>query len=89
MNFTHADADPIMFFTPWPELVFTEGHGMWLTDHRGKKYLDFMQDWAVNCLGHSPQCVVDALTEQAKKLINPSPALCQVIKAEPIPAIRL
>jgi len=74
MNFAPADAAALMFFTPRPELVFTEGQGMWLTDHRGKKYLDFMQGWAVNCLGHTPQCVVDALTAQAKKLINPSPA---------------
>ena len=74
MEFKPADADAIMYITPRPEIVFTEGHGMWMTDHNGKKYLDFMQGWAVNCLGHSPQCVVDALTTQAKKIINPSPA---------------
>ena len=74
MEFKPADASAIMYITPRPEIVFTEGHGMWLTDHTGKKYLDFMQGWAVNCLGHSPQCIVDALTTQAKKLINPSPA---------------
>jgi acetylornithine/N-succinyldiaminopimelate aminotransferase len=47
---------------------------MWLTDNNGKRYLDYLQGWAVNCLGHSPQCIVDAATEQVKKLINPSPA---------------
>jgi len=47
---------------------------MWLTDHKGKRYLDYLQGWAVNCLGHSPLCIQDALSTQAKKLINPSPA---------------
>lgn len=47
---------------------------MWMTDHKGKRYLDWLQGWAVNCLGHSPQCIQTALTEQAKKIINPSPA---------------
>ncbi len=47
---------------------------MWLTDHHGERYLDWLQGWAVNCLGHSPQCIQDALTAQAKKVINPSPA---------------
>jgi acetylornithine/N-succinyldiaminopimelate aminotransferase len=47
---------------------------MWLTDHRAKRYLDFVQGWAVNCLGHAPDCIHDALSAQAKKLINPSPA---------------
>jgi acetylornithine/N-succinyldiaminopimelate aminotransferase len=47
---------------------------MWMTDHQGKRYLDWLQGWAVNCLGHSPQCIQTALTEQAKKIINPSPA---------------
>src|SRR5262249_54652066 len=30
--------------------------------------------WAVNCLGHSPRIVIDALTDQASRLISPSPA---------------
>ena len=45
-----------------------------MTDHTGKRYLDYLQGWAVNCLGHAPQCITDALTTQAKKLLNPSPA---------------
>ena len=47
---------------------------MWMTDHQGKRYLDWLQGWAVNCLGHSPQCIQKALIDQAKKVINPSPA---------------
>ena len=51
-----------------------EGKGSWLTDNNGKRYLDFLQGWAVNCLGHSNPGMIEALNTQAKKLINPSPA---------------
>lgn len=74
MEFSQYNVNALMHITNRPSLVFTEGHGMWLTDNTGKRYLDYLQGWAVNCLGHSPQCIQDALTAQAKKLINPSPA---------------
>ncbi|MDB5823971.1 MAG: argM [Herminiimonas sp.] len=74
MEFSEYDIDSLLSITTRPPLVFTEGQGMWMTDHKGKRYLDYLQGWAVNCLGHSPQCVQDALALQAKKLINPSPA---------------
>jgi acetylornithine/N-succinyldiaminopimelate aminotransferase len=74
MEFSQYDVNALLQITNRPQLVFTEGSGMWLTDHNGKRYLDYLQGWAVNCLGHSPQCVVDAISAQAKKLINPSPA---------------
>lgn len=51
-----------------------EGNGSWLTDNNGKRYLDFLQGWAVNCLGHCNPGMIEALNTQAKKLINPSPA---------------
>jgi acetylornithine/N-succinyldiaminopimelate aminotransferase len=74
MEFSQYDVNALLQITNRPQLVFTEGSGMWMTDNNGKRYLDYLQGWAVNCLGHSPQCVVDALSAQAKKLINPSPA---------------
>ncbi|HTN66775.1 MAG TPA: acetylornithine transaminase [Burkholderiaceae bacterium] len=74
MEFSQYDVDALMYVTTRPPLVFTEGSGMWITDHTGKRYLDYLQGWAVNCLGHSPQCIQDALAAQAKKIINPSPA---------------
>lgn len=73
-HFDQYDTNALLYITNRPPLVFTEGHGMWLTDHHGKRYLDWLQGWAVNCLGHSPQCIQDALVDQAKKVINPSPA---------------
>ena len=64
----------IMEIVKRPEIIFTEGHGSWLIDHHGHRYLDFIQGWAVNCLGHCPEVVVKALQTQVAKLINPSPA---------------
>jgi acetylornithine/N-succinyldiaminopimelate aminotransferase len=69
-----VDAHSVMFITPRPEVVMVEGKGSWLTDNNGKHYLDFLQGWAVNCLGHSNPGMIEALNTQAKKLINPSPA---------------
>lgn len=74
MEFSQYAVDNLMYITNRPQLVCVEGQGMWLTDNNGKRYLDYLQGWAVNCLGHSPQCIQDALNAQAKKLINPSPA---------------
>jgi len=50
------------------------GAGSWLWDRDGKRYLDFVQGWAVNALGHSPRIVLDALQAQGTRLINCSPA---------------
>ena len=57
-----------------PDLVFVSGEGAYLYDQHGRHYLDWVQGWAVNCLGHSPAIVARALHEQAMTLINPSPA---------------
>jgi acetylornithine/N-succinyldiaminopimelate aminotransferase len=68
------DTHAVMFITQRPEVIMVEGKGSWITDNNGKRYLDFLQGWAVNCLGHSNPGMIAALNTQAKKLINPSPA---------------
>lgn len=68
------DTNAVMFITQRPDVIMVEGRGSWLTDNNGKRYLDFLQGWAVNCLGHSNPGMIEALNTQAKKLINPSPA---------------
>jgi acetylornithine/N-succinyldiaminopimelate aminotransferase len=50
------------------------GEGSWLWDSDGRRYLDFVQGWAVNCLGHCPAIVRSALDEQASRLLNTGPA---------------
>jgi acetylornithine/N-succinyldiaminopimelate aminotransferase len=65
---------PLMFITQRPDVTFVRGEGSWLYDEDGKAYLDFIQGWAVNSLGHSPKLVRDALAAQAARVINVSPA---------------
>lgn len=74
MKFDDFPAQSLMDITSRPPLVFVRGEGSWLWDHQGKRYLDFVQGWAVNCLGHCPAVITDALAEQSRKLITPSPA---------------
>lgn len=73
MEFNQYEVDALMVVTDRPPLVMRDGQGMWLRDHQGKSYLDFMQGWAVNSLGHAPRCIADALHAQASTLVNPSP----------------
>ena len=77
MDFGH-----LMEITERPEIVFVEGRGSWLTDHAGKRYLDFVQGWAVNCLGHCPPAVVDALAAQSADPHHAQPGLLQRAGAE-------
>jgi acetylornithine/N-succinyldiaminopimelate aminotransferase len=68
--------DAIMPIVPRPDVVFVAGEGSWITDESGHRYLDFVQGWAVNALGHAHPAIVEALRRQAAQLINPSPAFC-------------
>jgi len=70
----NARFDRIMKVAERPPVSMVKGTGSWLWDRDGKHYLDFVQGWAVNCLGHSPPVVREALTAQAAQLINCSPA---------------
>ncbi|UOF93581.1 MAG: acetylornithine transaminase [Bordetella sp.] len=83
MKFNKFNTDSLMNITSRPDLVFINGKGSWLQDNLGKWYLDFIQGWAVNSLGHCPPEIEKALISQSKKLINPSPAFYN------LPAIEL
>ena len=50
------------------DLAFERGEGAWLIATNGDRYLDFASGVAVNSLGHAHPRLVEALTEQAKKL---------------------
>jgi len=63
-----------MEITSRPPIVFVEGRGSWLRDASGKPYLDFIQGWAVNCLGHCPDVITRAINAQAAQLLNCSPS---------------
>lgn len=74
MDFHDFPVTALMEVTARPLLVFVRGQGSWLWDNTGKRYLDFVQGWAVNCLGHCPAVIIEALAQQASRLITPSPA---------------
>ncbi|RKP43592.1 acetylornithine transaminase [Trinickia fusca] len=74
MHFNEYPTQSLMYIANRPEIVFTRGAGSWLFDHEGKRYLDFIQGWAVNSLGHCHPAMIEALEKQARVLINPSPA---------------
>ena len=57
-----------------PARVMVRGSGSYLWDHCGTRYLDFVQGWAVNSLGHAPREIAAALQAQAQTLVNASPA---------------
>ena len=70
----NQELDHVMKITERPSSLMVKGAGSWLWDRDGKRYLDFVQGWAVNSLGHSPRIVLDALAAQGSQLINCSPA---------------
>jgi acetylornithine/N-succinyldiaminopimelate aminotransferase len=48
----------------------TVGEGSWLLDDEGNRYLDFIGGIATNSLGHGHPALVEAIKEQAGKLIH-------------------
>lgn len=51
-------------------LVLVRGEGVRVWDEDGKSYLDMVAGLAVNVLGHCHPAVVEAITDQAQKLIH-------------------
>ena len=56
------------------KISFKKGKGSYLYSSKGKKYLDFVQGIAVNCLGHANNNLVKAVSMQAKKIWHVSNA---------------
>ena len=54
------------------KIAFKRGKGSFLYSTNGKKYLDFVQGIAVNCLGHSNDYLNRAIQKQSKKVWNVS-----------------
>jgi acetylornithine/N-succinyldiaminopimelate aminotransferase len=53
-------------------LTIVKGKGLYVWDDYGKRYLDFVGGWAVDCLGHCPPVLVKAIKNQAETLIQTS-----------------
>ena len=56
------------------KVSFTKGKGAFLYGTNGKKYLDFVQGIAVNCLGHANNYLINSISKQSKKLWHVSNA---------------
>ena len=56
------------------KISFKRGKGSFLYSTNGKKYLDFVQGIAVNCLGHANDYLNKAISKQSKKLWHVSNA---------------
>lgn len=69
------DAPCLMSTTQRPDPIMIRGSGSVLWDSEGRSYLDFLQGWATNSLGHAAPEITRALTDQASELITASPAL--------------
>lgn len=54
------------------DIVLSHGAGSYLYDVTGKRYLDLGGGIAVTSLGHAHPAIVEALTEQARKVIHSS-----------------
>jgi acetylornithine/N-succinyldiaminopimelate aminotransferase len=52
------------------EIAPTGGEGSWLFDDEGNRYLDFIGGIATNSLGHGHPALIEAIREQAGKLIH-------------------
>ena len=59
-------------------IVIVRGDGTKVWDDTGKEYLDFTSGWAVNNAGHANTAVADAITEQARTLLQTSNAFYTV-----------
>jgi len=64
--------DPVMPTYGRLDVAFTKGEGIWLTDTKGKQYLDALSGIAVCGLGHAHPKIAQAITEQASMLIHTS-----------------
>ena len=56
------------------KISFTKGKGAFLYGTNGKKYLDFVQGIAANCLGHANKYLINSISKQSKKLWHVSNA---------------
>ena len=69
--FERDDANYLPVFNRY-KIVLDRGEGVYLYDINGKKYLDFLAGIAVNVLGHAYKPLIDAISEQAAKVIHVS-----------------
>jgi acetylornithine/N-succinyldiaminopimelate aminotransferase len=53
-------------------ILFVDGEGVYLVDEAGDRYLDLLSGIGVNALGYNHPAIVNAITDQSRKLIHTS-----------------
>ena len=51
-------------------VVLVEGRGARVRDERGREYVDLTAGWGVTCIGHCHPALVEAIREQAGRLMQ-------------------
>lgn len=69
------------------KLVFDHGEGCYLYDVNGKEYLDFLAGIAVNAFGYNYKKLVDAISEQAGKIMHCSNYFYTEVQADAVELI--
>ena len=64
------------------KILFERGHGVYLWDSRGNRYLDFLSGIGVNALGHAHPAIQATLKRQAGRLIHVSNLFFHEYQAE-------
>lgn len=72
MNYEDLYRQTMMNAFGSPQLVIDRGVGVYVWDTNGKKYLDLLAGIAVNTLGYGHPAIVNAISEQAKKVTHTS-----------------
>ena len=70
MNYTEIDEKYYMPTYKRYPLTLVRGENSRVWDDKGNEYIDVLAGIAVNSLGHNNQALVNAITEQSKKLIH-------------------
>ena len=73
MNFDDAAAREAAHFLPVVKrhpVALVEGRGSRVRDLAGREYIDLMAGWGVTCIGHSHPALVEAIRDQAGRLMQ-------------------
>ena len=77
LSVPHGPFDSLMEITSRPPWCSSRDAARGCATPNGKDYLDFIQGWAVNCLGHCPDAITKAIAAQAGAAAELQPVLLQ------------
>ena len=66
------ESEYYMFLVRRQPMVLERGEGAKVWDVEGKEYLDFTSGWAVNNAGHCNEEIAEAISTQARTLVQTS-----------------